>query len=101
MRRVLYLDLAQMFWAVDRFMNTEPSEIGDLRPESLSWEQDQFRKFLFFLGEENCLNNPAIYIRVQQVGHPGGHLSKTPWLRTGSRAAAIAASRSSTAAALG
>lgn len=33
--------------------------------------------------------------------HAGGHASKAPSSRTGSRAAAIAASRSSTAAALG
>lgn len=38
---------------------------------------------------------------VQQIDHPRGHLSKAPWSRTGRRAAAIAASRSSTAEELG
>src|ERR1035441_5477135 len=48
-----------------------------------------------------CPHQIADRVCVQQVRHAGGHLSKGSWSRTGNRAAAIAASRSSTAAALG
>jgi hypothetical protein len=65
MRRVLYRDLAQMFWTVDRFMNTQP-EIGALHSDPLLWQQDQFRKFLFFQGEKYCLENPAIYMQLPE-----------------------------------
>jgi hypothetical protein len=66
MRRVLYRDLAQMFWAVDRFMNMDPSEIGAMHSDRLLWQQDQFRKFLFFQGEKYCLDNPAIYMQLPE-----------------------------------
>jgi hypothetical protein len=66
MRRVLYRDLAQMFWAVDKFMNAEPSEFGALHSDPLVWQQDQFRKFLFFQGEKYCLDNPAIYMQLPE-----------------------------------
>lgn len=66
MRRVLYRDLAQMFWAVDTFMNTDPSEIGALYSDPLVWQQDQFRKFLFFQGERYCLENPAVYMQLPE-----------------------------------
>ncbi len=48
-----------------------------------------------------CPHQIADRVCVQEVGHAGGHRSKAPLSATGSRAAAIAASRSSTAAALG
>jgi hypothetical protein len=48
-----------------------------------------------------CPHQIADRVRVGQISHSGGHLSKAPWSPTGGRAAAMAASRSSTAAALG
>jgi hypothetical protein len=66
MRRVLYRDLAQMLFAVDMVMNMEPSELGALQPDPMLWQQEQFKKFLFFHGEKCCLDNPAIYIQLPE-----------------------------------
>jgi hypothetical protein len=66
MRRVLYRDLAQMFWAVDHYMNTDPSEMGAQCSDPLLWQQSQFRKFLSFQAEKYCLDNPAIYMQLPE-----------------------------------
>jgi hypothetical protein len=66
MRRVLYRDLAQMFFAVEMTMDAEPSAIGVLPADPLTWRQGELRKFLFFHGEQYCLGNPEIYIQLPE-----------------------------------
>jgi len=63
MRRVLYIDLAQMFFAVEMTMNEKPSPIHS---DTMLWRQGQFRDRLFFHGEQYCLSNPEIYIQLRE-----------------------------------
>ena len=67
MRRVLYRDLAQMFWAVERFTGPDVAELGAPTDADCSeWRQDQLRRFLFFLGEKYCMGNPALYVQLPE-----------------------------------
>jgi len=67
MRRVLYRDRTQMFWAVERFMSPDVTEIcAPVGPEPLRWRQDQMRRYLSFLGEKYCLGNPAVYVQLPE-----------------------------------
>jgi hypothetical protein len=67
MRRVLYRDLTQMFWAVEQFMGQDVTEIcAPAGPDPLRWRQDQMRRYLSFLGEKYCLGNPAVYVQLPE-----------------------------------
>jgi hypothetical protein len=63
MRRVLYIDLAQMFFAVEMTMDEEPSPIHS---DTMLWRQGQFRDRQFFHGEQYCLSNPEIYLQLRE-----------------------------------
>ena len=62
MRRVLYLDLVNMFWAVDSIM-----AVTDMpQSERGHWQRDQLNKNLLFRGEKHCLDNPEIYVQLPE-----------------------------------
>jgi len=63
MRRVLYLDLAQMFFAVEMIMDEEPTPIPS---DMMLWRQGQLSDRLYFHGEQYCLSNPEIYIQLPE-----------------------------------
>jgi hypothetical protein len=58
MRRVLYIDLVNMFWAVDGFTDIPQSERFG--------QKEQLKKTLLFRGEKHCLDNPEIYIQLSE-----------------------------------
>jgi hypothetical protein len=62
MRRVLYLDLIDMFWAVKNIM-----AVTDI-PESdrQRWQREQLKKVLLFRGEKYCVDNLEIYRRLPE-----------------------------------
>ena len=62
MRRVLYLDLADMFLTVDSIMRF--TELPD--PDRWHWQEDQLRNSLLFRGEKYCLDNHEIYMQLPE-----------------------------------
>lgn len=62
LRRVLYLDLADMFWAVDTIMAF--AEMPD--QNRWQWQEEQLRRMLVFRGEKYCRDNQEIYIQLPE-----------------------------------
>jgi len=62
LRRVLYLDLTEMFWAVHGIMAFK--DIPE--PERSRWQQDGLRRNLLFRGEKYCSDNQEIYIQLPE-----------------------------------
>lgn len=63
-RRVLYLDLAEMFWSVRRIQITAITEIP--ATQKWHWQVDQLRKTLLFRGETYCSDNLEFYIQLPE-----------------------------------
>jgi hypothetical protein len=62
MRRVLYCDLAGMFWAVENIMAvTDVPEDDRWR-----WQRAQLTKALLFRGEKYCLDTPELYMQLPE-----------------------------------
>jgi hypothetical protein len=67
MQRMLYIDLVEMFWAVD-WIGTRP-EGTDETPETFrAWQKIQINSLLKFTAEEHAKRNPDIYMQLKERG---------------------------------
>jgi hypothetical protein len=65
MRRTLYRDLAQMYFAVDLIMNMDEPMRSAGQDDPLAWRQLKFRDFPF-VGEGFYTANPAVYMQLRE-----------------------------------
>jgi hypothetical protein len=63
MRRVLYIDLADMFLNVDSIITADIIADG---LERSKWQEDQLRQHLLFRGEKYCLDTQEIYMQLSE-----------------------------------